>query len=602
MEDIFYYLREESPKDVDYSEITDNVFSCMDFIKDELDKIRVGEPADGDGSELIEEMKDYLENLKGETQPSESRGIEKQSSSIGDIGRAPESPDDKRYRCFLKFDESAEMENVRAYNIVYGARNVIRDVSFDPDNPLDERTADVIRERGFRFEFFSAAPMDELRGLIKKAAYISEMDLSLAAEGAGDISSANAEKNNGKTPGGKPKADGGKPKSPTAQRVISVNVSKLDRLLNLMGELVIAEAMVTQNPELGSLELDSFYKEAMHLHKIINDVQDTVMSMRMAPLSGTFFKMRRIVRDMCKQLKKDVALEIIGEETEVDKNIIDHIADPLMHIIRNSIDHGIETPDKRAALGKPERGVVTLEARNSGGDVLITVRDDGAGLNKEKILDKAKANGLLRKAEADYTDKEIYQFIFLPGFSTGENVTAYSGRGVGMDVVSTNLSVMGGSAFVDSAPGRWSEIVLKIPLTLAIIEGMTVRMGRAKYTIPIVSIKQSFKANREDLLTDPSGNEMILARGEVYNLIRLYEFFGVSADMTDPTEGIIIIIENSGQTVCIMADELIGQRQVVVKSMPKYIKKIPGISGCALLGNGDISFIIDIAGFFDKGA
>jgi two-component system chemotaxis sensor kinase CheA len=397
-----------------------------------------------------------------------------------------------------------------------------------------------------------------------------------------------------------PKADESAQKKAPAQHVISVNVSKLDQLLNLMGELVISEAMVTQNPELENLDLESFHKEARQLRKIIKDLQETVMSMRMVPLSSTFFKMHRIVRDMCRQLGKSVKLVVVGEETEVDKNIIEHISDPLMHIIRNSVDHGIETNDERKASGKPEEGTVTLEAKNSGGDVLIIIKDDGAGLDREKILKKAKANGLLKKPETEYSDKEVQQFIFLPGFSTNEQVTSYSGRGVGMDVVSTNLELVGGSVLVDSIPGQGSTFTLKIPLTLAIIDGMTVKMGGAKYTIPIVSIKQSFKATKSDIFMDPNGNEMISTRGEIYNVVRLYEFFGVESAVKNIEDGILIMLENGEQTVCLLADELVGEQQVVVKSIPKFFKKTRGISGCTLLGNGDISLIIDVAGFFDK--
>ncbi len=383
-------------------------------------------------------------------------------------------------------------------------------------------------------------------------------------------------------------------------QVISVGINKLDQLLNLMGELVIAEAMVTQNPELESLELESFFKDARQLHKIINDVQDIVMSMRMVPLSSVFFKMHRIVRDMSKQLNKEIQLEVIGEETEVDKNIIEHISDPLMHMIRNSIDHGIESENVRLANGKPAKGTVTLEAKNSGGDVLIIIKDDGGGIDVNRVMQKAKNNRMLTKSENEYTEKEIQQFIFQPGFSTNENVTNYSGRGVGMDVVITNLQMVGGSVDVSSKVGVGSEFTLKIPLTLAIIEGMIINLGNANYTIPIISIRQSFKAKKEMISVDPSGNEMITVRGEVYNLIRLGDFFGVETNVSDIEDGIIMVVENGNKTLCLFIDSLVGERQVVVKSMPKYINPIRGISGCTLLGNGDISLIIDVAGFFNK--
>jgi two-component system chemotaxis sensor kinase CheA len=346
--------------------------------------------------------------------------------------------------------------------------------------------------------------------------------------------------------------------------------------------------------------LESFNKETRQLRKIISNLQQTVMSMRMVPLSATFFRMHRIVRDMCRQLDKDVQLDIVGEETEVDKNIIEHIADPIMHIIRNSIDHGIELAAERAKTDKSAKARVLLEAKNAGGDVLIIIKDDGRGINTEKVLKKAKANGLTTKPDAEYTDREIQQFIFLPGFSTNDQVTAFSGRGVGMDVVSSNLEIVGGTALVDSVPGEGTTFTLKIPLTLAIIEGMSVLVAGAQYTIPIVHIIKSFKAQPENLFTDPSGNEMITERGEIFNIVRLHEFFNIDGAVTDVCEGTLIMLANGEHVVCLLVDDLIGQQQAVVKSMPKYFRKVRGLSGCTLLGNGDISLIIDVAGFFDK--
>ncbi len=630
IEDLFFYLREENPKGVDYSRLTDIVLEAMDFVKNEINKIESGTTPDGNNTQIIGRIKRFLSELKGELPP-----VSTEDATLNNEGGK------HFYKAKIKFEDGCEMENIRAYTLIHNLGDSIDSVTHIPEDIIDEKSIESIRKNGFYIEFSSELDYNQITDILMQTIYLSSLELeevkenqpanisiqSVAAKNSEpkqthaasaapiiqqpEVTStpiteapALAEQKQQHIPEqqqapAQPQEESSTKKAPS-QHVISVNVSKLDQLLNLMGELVIAEAMVTQNPELEGLELESFHKETRQLRKIINDVQDNVMSMRMIPLSTTFFKMHRIVRDMCKQLNKDVKLDIIGEETEVDKNIIEHISDPLMHIIRNSIDHGIETPEVRARVGKSERGTVVLEAKNSGGDVLIIIKDDGAGLDKERIMAKAKANGLLRKAENEYTDKEIHQFIFLPGFSTNEAVTAFSGRGVGMDVVSTNLEIVGGSVIVDSTPGEGSTFTLKIPLTLAIIEGMTIKMGGAKYTIPIVSIKQSFKAKKENVFVDPSGNEMITVRGEVYNVVRLYEFFGVESSITDIEDGIMIMLENGDQTVCLFVDELIGEQQVVVKTMSKYIKKIRGISGCTLLGNGDISLIIDVAGFFDK--
>jgi two-component system chemotaxis sensor kinase CheA len=547
----------------------------------------------------------------------------------GDTSKAEVSPEVKIYKAVLTFDEGSEMENIRAYNVLHSVEGRVRVLKHLPEDILDEEVAvDHIRANGFLLVLSTDMKYDALYNILQEPVYLKTLTLE-EVQSAEDVkvtplepdendglpaapvvsvskkkpetadASAAPEEKAEAAVSSAPAAAADPKRSPT-QHMISVNVSKLDLLLNLMGELVIAEAMVTQNPELEGLELESFVKEARQLHKIINDIQDTVMSMRMVPLQATFFKMHRIVRDMCRQLEKEVDLVIVGEDTEVDKNIIEHISDPIMHIIRNSVDHGIEMPDERSKTGKPEKGRVILEAKNTGGDVLIIVRDDGAGLNKDKILRKAQNNGLLRKDPSEYSDKEIYQFIFLPGFSTNEQVTSFSGRGVGMDVVSTNLEVVGGTVLVESTPGEGSTFTMKIPLTLAIIEGMTVKMGGAKYTIPIISMKKSFNAKETDIFRDPNGNEMIMERGEVYNVVRLFEFFGVDSQIRKIEDGIMIMLENGEQTVCLFVDELIGEQQVVVKPMPKYIKKVRGISGCTILGNGDISLIIDVGGFFDK--
>ena len=530
---------------------------------------------------------------------------------LTEAGRADVKPPEtgaeegqNRFTAVIHFEDGSEMENIRAFTVLNNIKDRLYTTGCEPEDLIDEASIDVIRRNGFVMHIATPLRYQEVHSILSETIYLKSLSIrEEAAPETDKTEDKQAEASGAAAPAqaaAQPAAKADAKKTAPVAQMISVNVSKLDTLLNLMGELVIAEAMVIQNPELEGLELESFHKEARQLRKIINDVQDTVMSMRMVPLQSTFFKMHRIVRDMCKQLNKDVELEVLGEETEVDKNTVEHMSDPLMHIIRNAIDHGIEKPADRIAKGKPAKGTVLLEAKSAGGDVLIIIKDDGAGLKKERIMEKARNNGLLRKPESEYTDKEIHQFIFMPGFSTNEQITNFSGRGVGMDVVSTNLEIVGGSVIVDSVPDEGSTFTLKIPLSLAIIEGMTIKMGEAKYTIPIISILRSFKAKKEDVFFDPAGNEMIRVRGEVYNVVRLHEFFNAETNMTDIEEGIIIMLESGEQTICLFVDELLGEQQVVVKAMPKYIKRIRGISGCTLLGNGDISLIIDVPGIFDK--
>lgn len=700
IEDLFFYLREEDPSDVDYSSLTDLVLEGMDFIKNELAKIAEGGEAATDPTDIIKRIKAFLCVLKGEdedkvkdiqikTQNKDELKVNlKQHSSnnfknkfechlyfnedcemenirsfnvinnLRNFGEILKTiPNDvidikseeiikkdgfkfiiatdisyeeihqninstiylknfelnvyspKGYRAIINFDEGCEMENVRSYTIIHNLKNIAENIKYFPEDIISEDSIEVIREKGFKIEFYINKEYDDVYEMLMQTLFLKSLTLEELVESINDEKFVSKKeeahkienKKDTDTSNKKNKSkENSNKKQVSSQQMISVNIGKLDQLLNLMGELVISEAMTTQNPDLDGLELENFNKSARQLRKIIKDVQDSVMSMRMVTLDATFFKMQRIVRDMCKALGKNIELVIEGRDTEVDKNIIEHISDPLMHIIRNSVDHGIETPEERVEKGKSEKGVIRLEARNSGGEIIISVKDDGAGINKDKVIAKAKSAGILKKPEEEYTDREIYQLIFHAGLSTKESVTSYSGRGVGMDVVTANIEVVGGSIIVESEPGQGTTTLLKIPLTLAIIEGMLISMGGAKYTLPISSIQETFKAKRENIFTDPDGNEMITLRGDVYNVVRLYDFFNAPTQVKDLEEGVMIMIENEGRTICIFVDELIGEQQVVVKSIPKYIKRIKGISGCTLLGNGDISLIIDVAGFFDN--
>jgi two-component system chemotaxis sensor kinase CheA len=301
---------------------------------------------------------------------------------------------------------------------------------------------------------------------------------------------------------------------------------------------------------------------------------------------------------MCHKLNKEVQLEIIGEDTEVDKNIIEHISDPLMHLVRNAIDHGIESAEVRQAKGKPKIGTITLEAKNIGSDVLIIIKDDGKGLNRDKILKKAIENGLLNKNDDEMSNKDVFNLITLPGFSTKDEISEFSGRGVGMDVVMKNIEIVGGTISINSIEDEGTVITIKIPLTLAIIDGMNLEIGHSKYTLPTTSIKEFFRAKERDIITDPYGNEMIMVRGNCCSILRLHKLYGIQTDIEKITDGILIMVEWNNENLCIFVDKLLGQQQVVVKTLPEYIrkfKKIKGISGCTLLGDGNISLILDVA-------
>jgi two-component system chemotaxis sensor kinase CheA len=392
--------------------------------------------------------------------------------------------------------------------------------------------------------------------------------------------------------------DAPKQGAPARQNLISVDITKLDTLLDLVGEIVINESMVTRNPDLEGLELSNFQKSARQLNKLTDELQDTVMSVRMVPVSMIFQRMRRIVRDMGKNLGKQAELILVGEHTEVDKTILDALGDPLMHLIRNAMDHAIEMPDERVATGKRPTGRIVLSAQNVGGDVLISVSDDGRGMDREKILNIATRKGLLKKHESEYTSKEIYNLVMAPGFSTKTDVSEYSGRGVGMDVVKMNIDHIGGSVIIESAQGAGTNVMMKIPLTLAIIDCIQIALGSEIYAIPITNIRESFKTSAGQLISDPMGNELILLRGSAYPIIRLHETFGAQNAIKNLNDGILLLVDSGDRVGCLLADGLIGKFQIVVKPIPSYLNcyklKSAGISGCTIMGNGEIGLIVDI--------
>ncbi|MBD3166811.1 chemotaxis protein CheA [bacterium] len=398
-----------------------------------------------------------------------------------------------------------------------------------------------------------------------------------------------------------PKADPGKGVS---RQSVRVDVEKLDLLLDLIGELVIIEAMVAQSPDIKELDvpLEKFERAVIQLDKLTRELQDIATSIRMIPLAGTFRRMMRLVRDVSQKAGKKVDLEIVGEDTEVDKTVIEQITDPLVHIIRNSVDHGIELPDVREASGKPRNGKVILEAKYVGGEVWILIKDNGRGLHREKILNKALERGIISGDGAGMRDEEVWQLIFQPGFSTADQVTEVSGRGVGMDVVRRNIENIRGKVDVRSVTGEGTTVILRIPLTLAIIDGMLVRVGETTYVIPIVAIQRSLLAEEENITQLVDGQEVMRIRDKLLPAVRLSEFFGVEAQYEDLTMGTTMVVEHDGRQVCLLVDEILGQHQVVIKGLSEYIGQVGdvhGISGCTILGDGTISLIIDVAGLID---
>ncbi|WP_369795113.1 chemotaxis protein CheW [Azoarcus sp. KH32C] len=379
-----------------------------------------------------------------------------------------------------------------------------------------------------------------------------------------------------------------------ADSSIRVSVEKVDHMINLVGELVITQAMLAQTvgglaPEIA----ERLFNGMAQLERNTRDLQDTVMSIRMMPMSFVFSRYPRVVRDLANQLGKDVALVTEGEATELDKGLIEKIVDPLTHLVRNSLDHGIEMPDRRAAAGKSPRGTVTLRAAHQGGNIVIEVEDDGAGLRREKLLAKARERGM---AMSDaMSDQEVWMLIFAPGFSTAETVTDVSGRGVGMDVVKRNIDALNGRVEIASAPGIGTKVTIRLPLTLAILDGMSVGVGGEVFIVPLTYIVESFQPAASDIRTISGTGQVVHVRGEYLPLIPLYQNFNLEPETRDPTRGIVVIVETAGGRLALFVDRLLGQHQVVIKSMETNYRKVPGFAGATIMGDGRVALILDIA-------
>lgn len=380
---------------------------------------------------------------------------------------------------------------------------------------------------------------------------------------------------------------------------IRVDTAKIDKLINLVGELVITQSMLS---DLGSRfeikQLPVLLERVAQLERNTREIQERVMGIRMLPIGTAFSRFPRLVRDLSTKAGKKIQLVLSGEETELDKTVIESIGDPLTHLVRNSADHGLEPPEERLDNNKPEVGTIRLNAFHEGGNICITVEDDGRGLNREKILAKALKQGLIGENEK-LSDDQIWALIFRPGFSTAEKVTDVSGRGVGMDVVKRNIEALGGTVSIKTVTGKGTTFTLKLPLTLAIIEGMTVRVGKETYIVPLLSILESIQPKEGTIKTVVGKGELINVRGTYLPMIRMYEVFVLEPEYTNPTKSILLILETEGERVAVMVDEILGQQQVVIKSMEQNFRKVEGIAGATILGDGTVGFILDVRGLLE---
>ena len=374
---------------------------------------------------------------------------------------------------------------------------------------------------------------------------------------------------------------------------VKVDTAKLDHLVDMAGEMVIAESLVRHDQELAALKNPLLLRKIATLTRITVELQKTAMAMRLVPIGPLFRKMARLVRDLSRQFGKQVELETQGDEIELDRNIVEELADPLMHMVRNALDHGIETPAERQAAGKAPAARLLLKAHHRAGQVVIEITDDGRGLNRRRIIEKAVQKGLIASADG-LSDNEIYNLIFQPGFSTAVQVTNVSGRGVGMDVVRRHIEKLRGRIEIRSTVGAGATFLLKLPLTLAIIEGLVVGVGQERYIVPLFAIREMFRPTAETIWTVQQRAEMALVRGSLLPVVRLYRIFHVQPKSEDPMAGVLVVAEVEGQRFCVLVDELIGKQEVVIKTLGETFKDVTGVAGGAILGDGRVGLILDL--------
>ncbi|MGE5568000.1 MAG: chemotaxis protein CheA [Rhodospirillales bacterium] len=382
-------------------------------------------------------------------------------------------------------------------------------------------------------------------------------------------------------------------------RMVKVDTGKLDFLVDMAGEMVIAQSQITHDPDLQSMESPRLQRNLAHLSRITEEIQKTAMSMRMVPIGQLFRRMHRLVRDLARKAGKQVELELAGEDTELDRTIVEALSDPLIHMVRNSVDHGIEKPDVRRAAGKDPVGRVRLKACHQAGSILIEICDDGCGINRQKVLARALERGLIQPGVTP-PDSEILNLIMEPGFSTAERVTDVSGRGVGMDVVRKQVMKLRGRVDIQSVEGKGTTFFLKLPLTLAIIDGLVVGVGRERYIVPLFAVREMFRPVPGMVTNACNQGEVVLIRGRLLPLVRLYRRFDVKPRTEDPCESVFLVAESGSNVFCLMVDEFIGKQEVVIKSLGETLKNIPGIAGGAILGDGRVGLVLDLDGVFEQ--
>ncbi len=620
IEDMFFIVRENTMDVVSEANrpaMFDLMFHAIDYFREEMEKVEAEQPLNKDVDSFLANINSLIAKIKGEEEPEPAPAPPAPAAPPPAAAPAPaqssEGNADFPFELRVFFDDGCGMENLRAYMLLTAIQSFCSEADFlyEPAGvESDASTAETIIDNGFLLMFKNAADREKAIPEVRSAGsvrsyqphdYVPAPPVEEEEEPAPAPEAAAAPAPKAAPPAPAAQTAGGGQQH-QKESLISVNLSKLDQLSAIVGEIVITESMVTSSPDLKDLHLDAFSKSARQLRKLTDELQDVSMSLRMIPVSNTFQKMNRIVRDMCKKLNKQAKLTLVGEDTEVDKTIVDSIGDPIMHMVRNSMDHGIEeNVEDRIRAGKDPVGEIVLSAEDTGSEVIIQIKDDGQGVNDEAVLKKAIKNGIA-SPDIEYSHKEILNFLMAPGFSTNTQVTEFSGRGVGMDVVKSGVESLGGNVTITSEQGQGMITTMRIPLTMSIMDGMEVSVGDSIFTIPINNICSSMKMTSKDILHDSVNGEMVKVMDNYYPVIRAREFYNLPGGAEEIEDGILLWLESGDCSYCLFVDELLGEQQIVVKPFPTYVNNFDiknyGITGCSILGDGNISIILDAGGLY----
>ncbi|WP_271628547.1 chemotaxis protein CheA [Caldicellulosiruptor sp. DIB 104C] len=569
VEDIFVNLKSSSILTLNIDKFILSMLKIIDFMNSQVASIENTLPLSS-----YEDIENVLLELEGILQETEQKA---------------KSEKGQRYSIVMWFEDGWEMENLRAFLIVQKLKEYVNVLEYFPPNiEVDASTAEMIKKEGFKIVIETSLSKDDILCLFNDFVWIKDIRVEEKTKDAKNISEKNHEKEESTIKNVQ-----------STGRLINVNVEKVDRLVDLIGEMVVTFSMLTQHPDIQEIKSEGFKGITLQMSKLIRDLQEIAMSMRMVPLSNTFQKLKRIVVEMSAKLNKQVEVQISGEETELDKVLIEYLTDPLIHIIRNAVDHGIEEKEERLKKGKSPQGNIFISAKSSGSDVLITIEDDGRGLDKEKIIKKALERGLISE-KSDVDDQLVYDLIFQTGFSTKEEATEYSGRGIGLDIVKNNIQKIGGRIFVDSQKDIGTKFTIRIPLTLAIIDGMLVKVNEQIFALPLSTIVETFKVEKKDIVTE-GYNQFIYKRGACYNVVDLRRVFYHKEALADERPFYLgVMVSNGSKVAVLLVDQMVSQQQVVIKSLPQIIGEVRGISGCTLLGNGGIALILDIDSLIER--